>query len=152
EGQRAQALAERVGDAAVALQAIHSQSVAAVRMGECAEAANLAQQALAAARALGDLQKQGSALTTLAIVRDMQGDKVGALRYSQQALTANQEARDRREEALGLGNVGEAYLNLGAFAEARPYLEDALARSRMLGFLRVDGSILEAMARLAWRE
>ena len=152
EGQRAQALAERVGDALLAMRAINTQAIASARMGETAAGAALAQRVLASARVPGDWKTQGRALTTLAIIDGMRGDSVGSLRWSEQALTVYREARDRSMEALALSNLGEACLNFGSFAEARLYLQEGLLRARKLGFFRMEGATLEAVARLTWRE
>ena len=152
EARRTRALAERAGDEAMALRAVKRIAEALAFQGHPAAGRVLAEQALERARELGLDRVESGLLVALTVCTDALGDRVAGLRQSLQDLSLNRRSGNRLNEAIALSNVGMSYLFFGAFAEARRYLEQALALHRTLGNVEIEGNTCSVLSELAWRE
>jgi class 3 adenylate cyclase/tetratricopeptide (TPR) repeat protein len=108
------------------LSGLRQVGVALMNQGRLDEAQPLLEQTLSAARDRQMLKLQALCLNSLSVLVERRGDTVGNLALGRDCLNAFRRAGDRRFEAIGLGNVGAALLNLGHLSAARRDLEDAL--------------------------
>ena len=133
--RHAMALAERAGDDELRLRALKLLAVAIRHLGDARAARVLGEEGLAEARAGKWRAVQGSFLNLLANIAARQGDIVGALELGRQELLISRELGNKPNEAIALGNLGDHWLNLGAFPQARHHLEESLKLSRAVGDL-----------------
>ncbi len=152
EARRALVLADRVHADAVALVAQRNLALAIARQGNPAEGRALASQALARAEALRLVRVQVYCVNTLSVCAELQGELAAFLTYAHRTLLLTREIGDRRMEATLTGNLGGAYLQLGALGSARQHLQDALRMNRALGNRQVEGNTIATLAALVLRE
>jgi len=74
-----------------------------------------------------------------------------AIEYDEQALAIAREVGDRRGEGNRLGNLGNAYADLGQVAEAIGYYEQALAIAREIGDRRGEDNHLGNLGSVHYR-
>ena len=79
----------------------------------------------------------------------MRVDPVAQLEFDRRSLNILKELGDLRIQAVALGNVGVAWLNLGQPAQARRDLEEALRLLRATGDRAVEGNVLCNLSLLA---
>ena len=152
EARHTQALAERAGDASLALRAIHRLAPALAFRGDPAAGQTLAEAGLARARALDLPRDESRLLNALTVCTDMLGDRAAGLTYSLQDLELNRAKGHRVYEAVALSNVGMSYLAFGAFDEARRHLHEALRLNRALGNRQIEGNCCAILSELEWRK
>ncbi len=152
EARRAQELAGAADDEELVLRAIQRLSTAIAFQGDPAAGRSMAEAALERARALRWLGAQSRLANAVTICANLQGDRVANLQYATLSLSLARQAGDRRIEGLSLYNVGNAYLALGAYPEARRYLEDALRTIRLLGNRETEGVYLSTLSEIAWSQ
>ena len=100
--------------------------LAMVNQNRWEEGQALLQQALEEGRERGLIKLQGYCLNSLSLVETRRGDQVRMLELARATLEMLRQAGDRRNEGVGLVNVGFGWLALGHFAAARQDLEAAL--------------------------
>ena len=102
------------------------QGLSMVNQNRWDEGQALLQQALEEGRERGLIKLQGYCLNSLSLVETRRGDHVRMLELARATLDMLRQAGDRRNEGVGLVNVGFGWLALGHFAAARQDLEAAL--------------------------
>ncbi len=100
--------------------------LALVNQNRWDEGQALLQQALEEGRERGLIKLQGYCLNSLSLVETRRGDQVRMLELARATLDLLRQAGDRRNEGVGLVNVGFGWLALGHLAAARQDLETAL--------------------------
>ena len=144
-------LAESIGDDELRLRCLRLLATSLAHQGERRAGLQLAQDALAQAQALGLPAVQAQLLNTLAVIAgDAQGDRLAALAFNQQYLAIMSELGNLRSEAIGLSNVGECYIQLGALTQAGEMLDKALPMARANGDPALECNALVNLARLAF--
>lgn len=95
--------------------------------GAFEEGAEMANRALELADGARDPIAQQQAYSTLAMVREKQGDLEASLRIQESSLKLSRALSLRRREGIDLANMGEVFYLLDRFEEAHSYFEDALS-------------------------
>ncbi len=131
--RQAMALAAGAGDDELRLRAQQRLASALTMLGDHAEGKALAQEGLASARSLGLRRAEGLFLNLLSIIAGMQDNHVENLELSQKRLLIDRELGRRHGEAITLGNLGNAWLGLGVYDQARRHLEEGLRLTRAVG-------------------
>lgn len=126
-------LAERCDDTPLRLNAMRLLADALARHGDLAAGEALAQKGLEEARALRLPGPESRFLNALSVIAAQRNDTVMLLETSQQATALRRELGDTRNEAIGLASLGAAWLDLGAFAQARSDLDECLRLFRAIG-------------------
>jgi len=90
-----------------------------------------------------------SALNTLIVVANMEGDLMGNLHLSRRNLMLNRQIGDGRSEAIALSNLGVAWLELGDLEAASRDSEAALQMLRTNGDRVIEGATLCNMSDVA---
>jgi tetratricopeptide (TPR) repeat protein len=143
-------LAQQAGDNGLRLRCLRLVADARATQGDMQIGQQLAQEALVEARTLGLSDVQALCLNTLGFIAyDLQGDTVAALELDQQALTIANETGDRRGVAIGLGNLGIGWINLGALTKGRKLTEEALQVARTIGDRTAECNTLGNLSQLA---
>ena len=97
------------------------------QLGAPADALKSYNEALALQREIGDKPGMGTTLINMgALLNDSLGRPDDALPALRQALQIARDEGDRSMEALGVNNIGTAYLAKGEYSEAQTYFERAL--------------------------
>ena len=146
------ALAERISDAVLALRGQHRLALAHTYLGDSVLGQTLASEGLAKARALGLRQIETLFLNALSVIADSRGDQLAPLALDQQDLVINREFGNRRNEAIALCNLGNAWLRLGEHTQARFHLEECLRLARSVGDRATEPNILTNLSMLALRQ
>ena len=150
KARRGAPLAERVDDRDLQLRCQRLVALALALQGQWPAGQALAQKALLQASALDLLDVQSQCLNTLGFIAgSLQRDPAAALDLAQQTLAIDRQIGNRRGEAISLGSVGEAWLKMGAFAQARSCLEEALRMLRAIGDRVVESDVLRDLSHLA---
>jgi tetratricopeptide (TPR) repeat protein len=125
-----------------------------VDLGAAGRAIEYYEQALPIVREMGDRQGEGVHLNNLGLACAALGEPQRAIEYYEQALAITREmcatategspewTASRWAEGNGLGNLGNAYVDLGEACQAIEYYEQALAISRELGDRHNEGGHL----------
>jgi tetratricopeptide (TPR) repeat protein len=146
--------ARRLGDRAA--EGIHVGTLGGTyrALGQAERAMEHYQQALVIAREIGDRGLEGDQLCNLGIAYRALGQVERAIEHYQQALAITREigaasaehsaewTHARRSEGVNLGNLGNAYHDLGQVERAIEYLEQALAIARDIGDRSLEGNQL----------
>ena len=127
------ALAERCDDAPLRLNAMRLLADALARLGDLGAGEAMTRKGLDEARALRLTGPESRFLNVLSRIAAQRNDTVLLLTTSQQATALRRALGDRRNEAIGLANLGAAWLDLGAFAQARSDLQEGLRLLRAMG-------------------
>jgi tetratricopeptide (TPR) repeat protein len=147
----AMALAERAGDAILALRGQHRLALAMTYSGATAQGRTLAREGVVRARQLGMRQLEALFLNALSVIADLQVDRLVSLEMDEQDLLINRELGNRRGEAIALVNLGSGWLRLGADSQATRYLEDGLRVARAVGDRLTQANTLANLSALALR-
>ena len=131
--RQAMALAARAGDDELRLRAQQRLASALTLLGDHAAGRQLAQEGLASARSLALRKVEGLFLNLLSIIAGMQDDQLEHLELGQQRLLIDRELGNSHGEAITLGNLGNAWMALGQYDQARLHLEEALRLTRVVG-------------------
>lgn len=113
----------------ISLQSLAYQNMAWIRAlrGAFEEGAELATRALELAEQARDPMAEQGAYSTLAMVRDAQGNREEALRLHEASLRLSRALSFRRREGIDTANIGESYFTMERFDVALACFEDALA-------------------------
>ena len=109
------------------------RAVLGYRRGDTADAARLAGQALAAARAAGDPAAVAQALNVLGMLAARRGDTAAAAAQLRESLAQARQLPDRGPAVAALNNLARLLAESGRPAEALPLAQEALALGRELG-------------------
>ena len=109
------------------------RAVLGYRRGATADAARLAGQALAAARAAGDPAAVAQALNVLGMLAARRGDTAAAAAQLRESLAQARQLPDRGPAVAALNNLARLAAESGRPAEALPLAQEALALGRELG-------------------
>ena len=90
-----------------------------VRLGRYAQASELADTALQAARTIGDTDLETQLLNNIGLLKTEQGDPVAAQALYEQALSIQRRLGNRSGEARGVGNLAEIARVTGRYDAAR---------------------------------
>ncbi len=125
--------------------------LALLYQGQPDAAQTLLVQTLEEARVRGLPKPQALCLSVLAILAEGWGDWVLAIDLYRQFLVIMRQVGDRRNEAVGLVNVGIGWLNLGHLTAARSDLEEGLRLVRQNGDRTVQcGPLCNLSALALW--
>jgi len=149
EARQAMTLAERSGDHVLRLLALQRVAYAHANLGDPATGKSLAQQGLAEARSRGLRYNEALFLNALSVIANQQDDLVGFLELTQQTLVIDRMAGNLRLEAVTLGNLGVAWLNLGELEHAQHELEEGLRLRRANGDRHAETGTLCNLSTLA---
>ena len=127
------AFAERCEDTPLRLNAMRMLADALARQGDLAEGEAIARRGLNEARVLRLPGPESRFLNALTVIAAHRNDMAMQLSTSQQATALRRALGDRRNEAIGLSNLGVAWLDLGHFAQARSDLNECLRLLRAIG-------------------
>ncbi len=148
--QRGAARAARCGDDALRLFGRRLEATALEELGDWRAAKALCEDALSQARALGLLRVQAYCLNSLGYTAAVhESDPTISLAYTQQSLQLTRDTGDRQREAIALSNMGQGWLMLGDFEQARRWLEEGLQLQRAHGDLAPQCNSLSNLSRLA---
>jgi len=109
------------------------RAVLGYRRGATADAARLAEQALAAARQAGDPAAVAQALNVLGMLAARRGDPAAAAARLRESLAQARQLPDRGAAVAALNNLARLLAESGRPAEALPLAQEALALGRELG-------------------
>ncbi len=124
----------RAGDDELRLRCQRLLALAQAYLGDANTGRRTAEQALAEARAIGHLDLQSFCLNALAVIADgFLGDPVAGLAQHRAAVEINRATGNRRNEVIGLGNMGACWMDLGALEQARHCMEQSLQMARAHG-------------------
>ena len=146
---RAVALAEKSGDASVALLARSVWASALRAVGDHAGARVLADELLRTARAAGNHRRAIDALHLHGALAARDGRYGGAREYYNEALQAARAILDKVFESAQLSNLGEIERALGNYAVARERLETALELGRSAGASMICAHCVVELAEVA---
>ena len=130
--RQAMNLAERVGDTRCGCVPCSDWLYAHANLGDSATGKSLAQQGLSEARSRG-LRQRGAVSQRPSVIANQQDDLVGFLELTQQTLSIYRVTGNLRLQAVTLGNLGVAWLNLGELERAQRELEEGLRLRRANG-------------------
>lgn len=148
--QRGAALAQRAGDDTLRLLCVRLEAAAVEDLGDWRGGQALARAALAQAQALGLPLVQAYCLNTLGyIAAEHESDPTISLELTRQSLELTRVTGDRLREAIALSNMGQGWLMLGDFDQARRWLEEGLRLQRAHGDLAPQCNSLSNLSRLA---
>ena len=91
-----------------------------------------------------------SALSLLALLKQMVGEPAAAAQYAQRSLAEARRINDQRQLVLVLWMLSELARAQGDLLSARATLEEALTLSRSLGLTTLEGVLLGILGRLAF--
>ena len=151
--EAAAAAVRRLGDRKVESWHLGNLGRAYRDLGDARRATGYFEQALAIQREIGDRYNEGNNLGNLGVVYADLGDARRAIDYYEQALAIDREicaasrseaerTAARRGEGTDLGNLGNAYADLGDARRAIDYLDQALAIAREIGDRYNEGADL----------
>ena len=143
------ALSERCGDTPLRLNAMRLLADALARQGNLVAGEAMARNGLDEARALRLPGPESRFLNALSIIAAHRNDVAMVLTTSQQATALRRALGDRRNEAIGLAALGAAWLDLGAFAQARSDLDECLRLLRAMGDRAQEPLATGALSQLA---
>lgn len=143
------AWAIRAGDADLRMDAQRLLAIALTYLGDNEAAKALVQRGLADARAAGSRRAEGRFLNAQMVIAAREDDLFSRIAQGQQYLQIQRELGDRRNEAVALGNIGQAWLDLGATTDAGPDLEAALKLHRAVGDRASESHVLTSLSELA---
>lgn len=147
--RQALALAEPVGALELRLDAQRFLAIALAHLGDADGGRRLALDGLDVARAHGLRRVEGGFVNTLSVVADRQHDVITTLEMTRQWLEIERELGNRQNEAVGLSNLGFAWLDLGEYAQARDNLDAGLKLARAVGHRTIEPYPLTGLSRLA---
>jgi non-specific serine/threonine protein kinase len=130
-------------------RALQPLALAALGLGNAAEARKHLEEAMALARELGRPRRIAGALTGLAQVHRAQGELVAAERLYREALALARELRDPELIGVGLLNLAMAAIGRNVSDDVGPMLAEALAIAEDTGSRLTGQSVLEVCAGLA---
>jgi non-specific serine/threonine protein kinase len=133
----------------VLAQALSGASGLAIRQGDYAQAALLAERSLALFRELEDTAGVADALNQLGQVATDQGDHRRATALHEQSLALRRRLGDTRSIAVSLLNLGDLATAGGDFARAAVLLDESLALCRQAGAQENLGVVLLNLGDLA---
>jgi len=139
----------RVGDDELRLDAQRLLAIALAYLGEDEAAKALAQSGLSDARASGSRRAEGRFLNALSVIASRQDDLFARVDLGQQYLQIQRELGDRRTEAVALGNLGHAWLDLGETTRGQREVEEALKLHRAVGDRSSEAHVLTNLSELA---
>ena len=118
-------------------QAIVSQYLAStlVKLGNYAQAKELAEQGLTIAKLLDEKQVCGSLLQTLGDIADNEGNEVGAEAYYHEGLQLARQTQDTFLVCSLSASYGYKLLNRGQLTQALRYFEEAMQLARQYHYL-----------------
>jgi class 3 adenylate cyclase/tetratricopeptide (TPR) repeat protein len=126
-------LAERCEDTPLRLNAMRMLADALARQGDLVAGEAIARRGLAEARVLRLPNPESRFLNALTVIAAQRNDMAMQLTTSQQATALRRALGDRRNEAIGLANLGMAWMDLGNFEQARSDLDECLRLLRATG-------------------
>jgi tetratricopeptide (TPR) repeat protein len=109
------------------------RAVLGYRRGATADAARLAEQALATARVADDPAAVAQALNVLGMLAARRGDTAAAAAQLRESLAQARQLPDRGPAVAALNNLARLLAESGRPAEALPLAQEALALGRELG-------------------
>ena len=121
---------------------------AVMHQGRLDEAQRVLLDTLHAARTLGFVGAQARCINALGILAERRDDRVGALALFREGLDLDRQVGNRRNEAIGLGNVGLLLLALRDVAGAQRDLDAALQMIRQNGDRAAELPRLQGMSAL----
>ncbi|HEY2515374.1 MAG TPA: protein kinase [Polyangiaceae bacterium] len=145
ETLRAKEIANAAQDEATEAGTVAELALIANAQGKIAEAIAMYDEALGHARSLGDLYRVAGNLNGRAIAEYGLGDIPAAQRDWEASNAEYREIRDLEGQGHTLGNLGNAYADLGLLAKAHDAHVHALALLRQIG---MQGGIAEEQANL----
>jgi predicted ATPase len=141
--------AEASGDDNLRLDATTKLAGALFNLGEQDRAAEMVELALSEARALGALRVEAQLVNMLGIFAAAGDDVLRSLVCSRRHLELQRLLGNRVMETIALANIGTNVLDLGAYAEAEQYLEEALRLARVVGPRESEGWALYLLSTVA---
>ena len=141
--------ARHVGDEELRMDAQRLLAIALAYLGEDDAGKALAQSGLADARASGLRRAEGRFLNALAVVASRQDDLFARVDLGKQYLKIQRELGDRRTEAVALGNLGHAWLDVGEITRGQREVEEALKLHRAVGDRSSEAHVLTNLSELA---
>ena len=145
ETLRAKEIAAAAQDEATEAGALAELALIANAQGKIAESIPMYDEALVHARALGDLYRVAGNLNGRAIAEYGLGDIPAAQRDWEASNAEYREIQDLEGQGHTLGNLGNAYGDLGLLAKARESHVRALALLRQIG---MQGGVAEELSNL----
>ena len=136
--QHALKLALQVGDSELRLRAQQRLSIALGNLGDLDAGKQMARAGFDEARALGLRKLESLFLNVLSVTASMQGDPMLALAIDTEKLLIDRELGNPLIEAVTVGNLGESWLQVGDFAQARYHLQEGLRLSHAVGDLAMQ--------------
>ncbi len=149
--QHALKLAVQVGDSELRLRAQQRLSIALGNMGDLDAGKQMARAGFDEARALGLRKLESLFLNVLSVTASMQGDPMLALDIDTEKLVIDRELGNPLIEAVTVGNLGESWLQVGDFAQARHHLQEGLRLSHAVGDLAMQCTQLLNLSQLVVR-
>ena len=149
--QQALKLALQVGDSELRLRAQQRLSIALGNLGDLDAGKQMARAGFAEAHALGLRKLESLFLNVLSVTASMQGDPMLALAIDTEKLVIDRELGNPLIEAITVGNLGESWLQVGDFAQARYHLQEGLRLSHAVGDLAMQCTQLLNLSQLVVR-
>jgi len=149
--QDALQLALQVGDSELRLRAQQRLSIALGNLSDLDAGKQMARAGLAEAHALGLRKLESLFLNVLSVTASMQGDPMLALGIDTEKLVIDRELGNPLVEATTVGNLGESWLQVGDFAQARYHLQEGLRLSHAVGDLAMQCTHLLNLSQLVVR-
>ena len=131
--RRALMIAERTTDRALVLRAQLRLAIALGEQGDWDAGKAMAAKGLAESRTLGLRRIETLFLNALSVAAGVQDDLMLALQLDRQKVLIDRELGNPLNEAITIGNLGETWLQLGDYPQARRDLEEGLRLTRTVG-------------------
>ncbi len=149
-GERALALASRIGQPRAIADAHNNLGWLETQQGRFKEAEAHFQEALTRFRRIGNPAFTSVTLSNMGWLADKQGDRVGALQRFQAALKESEAAKDTASNAILLYSIGTTYSKMKEYDRARSFMEASLELEERLGRSSKQANCLLAMGN-TWR-
>lgn len=144
------AAAGRAGIPAMEVKAVSLQAQAETRLGQVTRAQQDADRALSRARAVNDPELLALVLYRAAFCFTGAGDIGKAAQLETEQIAIEHLLGNRHQEAVGLGNLGNDYLSLGLYPQARTSIEQSLQLADAIGARRVRAYDLLYLGGAQW--
>lgn len=144
------AAAGRAGIPAMEVKAVSLQAQAETRLGQVTRAQQDADRALGRARAVNEPELLALVLYRAAFCFTGAGDIGKAAQLETEMIAIEHRLGNRHQEAVGLGNLGNDYLSLGLYPQARTSIEQSLQLAEAIGARRVRAYDLLYLGGAQW--
>jgi tetratricopeptide (TPR) repeat protein len=141
-----------IGDVAGIGRCVAELGGVATAEGDLEAAAAAYRESVALFEQIGNRQRAAVALANLAAIAELAGDHETSSAYGERAVAEQRALGDLDGLAISLHNLARARFKLGATADARELLREAMTLAERLGYREVIAYALETSAETAFAD